>query len=210
MCAGAPRWRRWSGPGEAFELVGEIVLVRHGETEWSLAGRHTSNTDLPLTEAGRRQASGLGASFSEWSFGLVLCSPLRRARETCELAGLGERAEILDDLREWDYGDYEGLTTPQIRAQRPDWSLWRDGCPGGETPAQVGARADRVLARLRAADGGDAVAFAHGHILRVTGARWIDQPAAGGAHLLLSAGALSVLGHERETEAISRWNQAAT
>jgi probable phosphoglycerate mutase len=187
--------------------VAEIVLVRHGETEWSAGGRHTSRTDLPLTEAGRRQAVGLAASLSEWSFGLVLCSPLRRARETCELAGLGDRAEISAELREWDYGDYEGLTTLEIRAQRPDWDLWRDGCPGGETPDQIGARADRALARLRAVDAGDAVAFAHGHILRVIGARWIDQPAAGGARLILSAGAVSVLGHERETEAISRWNQ---
>jgi broad specificity phosphatase PhoE len=187
--------------------VAEIVLVRHGETEWSANGRHTSRTDLPLTEAGHRQAAGLAVSLSEWSFGLVLCSPLRRARETCELAGLGDRAEISEELREWDYGDYEGLTTLEIRAQRPDWDLWRDGCPGGETPDQTGARADRALARLRAVDAGDAVAFAHGHILRVIGARWIDQPAAGGARLILSAGAVSVLGHERETEAISRWNQ---
>jgi broad specificity phosphatase PhoE len=189
--------------------VAEIVLVRHGETEWSANGRHTSHTDLPLTEAGRRQAAALAGSLSEWSFGLVLCSPLRRARETCELAGLGDRAEISEDLAEWDYGDYEGLTTPEIHARRPDWSLWRDGCPGGETPEQVGARADQALARLRAVDGGDAIAFAHGHILRVTGARWTGQPAAGGGRLLLSAGAISVLGHERETEAISRWNQPA-
>lgn len=180
-----------------------IVVVRHGETEWSAAGRHTSRTDLPLTDDGRRRAGGLASALGG-PFALVLCSPLRRARETAEIAGFAD-AEIDDDLREWDYGQYEGLTTPEIRAQNPDWSLWRDGCPGGERPDDVAARADRALARLAGA-GGDALAFAHGHILRVLAARWIALAASGGADFALSAGAFSVLGHERETRVIERWN----
>jgi broad specificity phosphatase PhoE len=182
-----------------------IVVVRHGETEWSAAGRHTSRTDLPLTEDGRLRAASLAGALSEWSFALVLCSPLRRARDTCEIAGFGERAEIDDDLREWNYGEYEGLTTPEIRAQNPDWSLWRDGCPGGERPEEIAARADRALDRLAAADG-DALAFAHGHLLRVLAARWISLEASGGARLALGAGAMGVLGYERETRVIDRWN----
>lgn len=183
----------------------EILLVRHGETEWSAAGRHTSRTDLPLVAAGRERATALAAHLASRSFALVLCSPLRRARETCELAGLGEAAQVDDDLHEWQYGDYEGLTTPQIREHRPDWWLWRDGCPSGETPDQVAARADRALARLREADG-DAIAFAHGHILRVLGARWAGQGPEFGARLLLATGGLSVLGFERDTEVLARWN----
>jgi broad specificity phosphatase PhoE len=183
----------------------EIVLVRHGETEWSAAGKHTSATDLPLVQAGRERATALADELARRSFALVLCSPLRRAREKCELAGLGEAAVLVDDLREWEYGEYEGLTTPQIRERRPEWWLWTDGCPGGESPAQVAARADRALARLRAVDG-DAIAFAHGHILRVLAARWLGQPAAFGAHLKLAAGGLSVLGLERDTEVLARWN----
>src|SRR5436305_343205 len=135
----------------------ELMLVRHGETEWSLSGQHTSRTDLPLTEGGRERARALEGRFAGRSFALVLSSPLRRARETCELAGLGGEMELCEDLHEWDYGDYEGLTTPQIREQNPDWVLWRDGCPGGETPDEVGARADRALGRLRAAGGDEAV-----------------------------------------------------
>jgi probable phosphoglycerate mutase len=183
----------------------EIVLVRHGETEWSLSGQHTSHTDLPLTDNGRQRAESLGGALADWSFTLVLCSPLRRARETCEIAGFGGRAEIVDDLHEWEYGDYEGLTTPQIRERDPAWSLWRDGCPGGESPAEVGARADRVLARAREASG-DVLAFAHGHILRVVTARWLEMEAAAGARFALKAGALSVLGYERETSVLQRWN----
>jgi broad specificity phosphatase PhoE len=183
-----------------------IVTVRHGETEWSLSGRHTGSTDLPLTEAGRERAAALAPMLAPYEFARVLCSPLLRARETCSLAGFaGSQVELCDDLREWDYGDYEGLTTPEIRESDPDWSLWRDGCPGGESPAQIGARADRALARLRAADG-DAIAFAHGHILRVLGARWIDLPVAGGALLFLSTGAVSELGYERETPVLRSWN----
>jgi probable phosphoglycerate mutase len=180
-------------------------VVRHGETEWSLSGRHTGRTDLPLTEHGREQARGLAPRLSAWRFSLVLCSPLGRARETCELAGLGDLAEACDDLHEWDYGDYEGLTTPEIRERNPDWVLWRDGCPGGETPQQVGERADRALERLRAV-GGDAAAFAHGHILRVVTARWLAMEPAAGARFALQAAALSVLGFEHETEVLSRWN----
>ena len=183
----------------------EIVVVRHGETEWSATGRHTGNTDVPLTEAGRARARALASELAGWSFALVLCSPLRRARETCELAGFGELAVTCGDLREWDYGDYEGLTTPEIRKRNPDWNLWRDGCPGGETPAQVGLRAGRAVERLRGA-GGSALAFAHGHILRVVTARWIGLEVAGGARLALGAGGTGVLGYERETEVIARWN----
>ncbi|HLJ04283.1 MAG TPA: histidine phosphatase family protein [Solirubrobacteraceae bacterium] len=183
----------------------EILLVRHGETEWSAAGRHTSRTDLPLVEAGRERASALGQELAGRSFALVLCSPLRRAQETCELAGFGAAAVVDEDLREWDYGEYEGMRTVEIRERRPDWWLWRDGAPGGEQPSDVAARADRVLERLRGA-GGDAVAFAHGHILRVVASRWVGEDAAFGGHLLLGAGGLSVLGYERETPAIARWN----
>lgn len=183
----------------------EIVVVRHGETEWSAAGRHTGRTDLSLTESGRERARALASELASWSFSLVLCSPLRRARETCELAGFGELAVPCEDLREWDYGDYEGLTTPEIRKRNPEWNLWRDGCPGGEAPEEVGRRADRALDRLRAA-GGDALAFAHGHILRVVTARWIGLEVAGGARFALGAGATGVLGYERETEVVARWN----
>ena len=182
-----------------------IVIVRHGETEWSANGKHTSHTDLSLTDAGRERALALASVLSQWSFSLVLTSPLKRARETCELAGLADAAELCDDLREWDYGEYEGLTTPEIRVSRPDWSLWRDGCPGGEMPEQVGERADRALARLRSADG-DVAAFAHGHILRVLTARWLGMPVAAGARFALAAGGVGELGYERETEVLRRWN----
>lgn len=187
-----------------------IVLVRHGETEWSRSGQHTSRTDLPLVEEGRRRAAALGPTLAKWDFSLVLTSPLRRARETCELAGFGDRAEVCEELREWDYGEYEGLTTPQIREQNPSWSLWTDGCPGGEQPAQVGARADRVIERMRGGDGdGDALAFAHGHILRVLTARWLQMDVAAGARFALSPGAICVLGFERETEVLRLWNREA-
>jgi probable phosphoglycerate mutase len=189
-------------------VADRIVIVRHGETEWSLSGRHTGRTDLPLTDTGRERAAALSTLLGGDSYSIVLCSPLLRARETCALAGFGEAATFDDDLREWDYGDYEGLTTPQIRAERPDWNLWRDGCPGGETPDEVGARADRVVARLRSADGPAAIAFAHGHILRVIAARWIELDVSGGARLILAAGGVGILGHERETAAIAGWNIA--
>ncbi len=183
-----------------------IFVVRHGETEWSVAGKHTGNTDLPLTEAGRRRAAALGEALSGRSFSLVLCSPLRRALETCELTGLRARAVICDELREWDYGDYEGLTTVEIRARDPEWSLWRDGCPGGERPEQVGARADRALQRLRGVEDGDTIAFAHGHVLRFLSARWVAMEPAAGARFALAAGSAGVLGYEHETEVLERWN----
>jgi broad specificity phosphatase PhoE len=184
----------------------QIVLVRHGETEWSLSGQHTSRTDLPLTEKGRERATRLGPALAGWTFALVLTSPLRRARETCQIAGFADRAEVCDDLREFDYGEYEGLTTPQIRETNPGWSLWRDGCPGGEMPDDVGARADRAIERMRTADG-DVLAFAHGHIFRILTARWLQMKAAQGARFALSAGAMCVLGYERETEVIQVWNK---
>lgn len=182
-----------------------IVAVRHGQTAWSLSGQHTSRTDLPLLEAGREQALAMVPALQAQRFATVLCSPLRRAQETCELAGFGDEAEICEDLREWDYGEYEGMTTPEIWRERPDWSLWRDGCPGGENPDQVGGRADRVLARASAADG-DVLVFAHGHVLRVIAARWVEQPVAFGARLALGAGALTALGYERQTRVLRRWN----
>jgi probable phosphoglycerate mutase len=182
-----------------------IVLLRHGATEWSASGQHTSRTDLPLTQEGRERAIALGSELRGLEWGIVLSSPLRRAKETCELAGLGREMAVDEDLREWDYGEYEGLTTAQIREHHPNWSLWRDGCPGGESPDQVQQRADRVLELLRRIDG-DCAVFAHGHILRVMGARWVGQPVEFGARLALFAGALSRLDFERETEVLGQWN----
>ncbi len=155
--------------------MGELLVARHGETEWSANGRHTGRTDLPLTQAGRRRAQGLAALLAGQSFALVLTSPLQRAVETCELAGLGGQGQVRGDLREWDYGAYEGLTTPQILERRPDWNLWRDGCPEGEQADDVGTRADRVIAEARAVEGA-VIAFGHGHMLRVLGARWVGLP----------------------------------
>jgi probable phosphoglycerate mutase len=189
-------------------VPGEIVLVRHGQTEWSQTGQHTSHTDIPLTDHGREQARSLAAAVGGRSFALVLSSPLVRAHETCSLAGLGDAASIDEDLMEWDYGEYEGLTTPEIRETRRDWWLWTDGCPDGETPEQVAARADRVIARLREAVGdGDAICFAHGHILRVIGARWTGMDVGFGARLALAPASVSALGYERETEVIAQWNR---
>jgi probable phosphoglycerate mutase len=186
-------------------VADQIVVARHGETEWSASGQHTSSTDLPLTDEGRRLAAALAPRLRTHSFSCVLCSPLRRARETCELAGYGSREQLTDDLREWAYGEYEGLTTPEIRQLNPQWNLWRDGCPGGETPDQVGARADRVLNRLQAIQG-SALVFAHGHILRVLTARWLQMEPAAGARFRLGAGALGELGFERETQVLTGWN----
>ena len=183
----------------------EIVLARHGETEWSRDGRHTGRTDIPLTDEGRRQARVLGEALGEWSFGRVLSSPLERALETCRLAGLGDRVETTEDLLEWDYGEYEGITTPQIRERRPDWYLWRDGCPGGEQPGDVARRVDRVLAAV-GAEREDVALFAHGHVLRVLAARWIGLGPEAGALLALGTGTLSVLGYEREARVVRRWN----
>ena len=171
--------------------------------------RHTGRTNIPLTEEGRRQAAALRAALGTREVERVLTSPLDRAAETCRLAGLGDRAEPRDELLEWDYGEYEGLTTQQIRAQRPGWNLWRDGCPGGETAAAVGARVDPLVAELRALRGGAAL-FAHGHVLRVVGARWIGLGPEGGALLYLSTATVSALGWERETAVIRRWNSPAS
>jgi probable phosphoglycerate mutase len=185
----------------------EIFLVRHGETEWSASGKHTSRTDIPLTEGGRERARALGPLLSRRSYALVLTSPLIRARDTCELAGFGESAAVCDDLREWDYGEYEGRSTPEIRVEHPGWSVWRDPSPGGERPEQVGKRADRVIERMRAADG-DVLAFGHGHMMRILTARWLQMPATAGARFKFAAGAISILGFERETEVIESWNLA--
>jgi len=185
--------------------MAELLLARHGETEWSADGRHTGHTDLPLTENGRRRAAELAALLAGRSFALVLSSPLRRAVETCELAGLRDRAQLRDDLHEWDYGNYEGLTTPEIHQRRPGWSLWSDGAPDGETAAQVGARADRVIAEARAAPG-DAIAFGHGHMLRVLGARWAGLAPQEGGLLALGTGALCTLGYEHGLPVVVHWN----
>jgi broad specificity phosphatase PhoE len=187
----------------------EIVLVRHGETEWSRSGRHTGSTDVPLTEDGRRQAQLVGGALRGRRFAAVWTSPLSRALETCRLAGFGEVALPKDDLVEWEYGEYEGRTTLEIRRERPGWTLWRDGVPGGETADEVEARVDRVLAEA-ASVGGDALVFAHGHVLRALAARWLGLEPAGGRLFALDPATLSVLGYERETRVIRLWNQAVT
>jgi broad specificity phosphatase PhoE len=183
----------------------EIYLIRHGETEWSLGGRHTGISDIPLTAKGRAVASRWQPYSAPKFFALVLTSPLARARETCALAGLGEQAQIDPDLMEWNYGAYEGLTPQEIRAKRPEWLIFRDGCPGGESPEQVGARVDRVIARLRER-GGHAALFAHGHVLRVLGARWLGLPASDGSHFLLETATLCVLSSYHGVPAVKRWN----
>jgi broad specificity phosphatase PhoE len=188
---------------EASQL--QLVLVRHGETEWSRDGRHTGGTDLPLTERGRVNAKRIAPVLDGFSFIRVLSSPLKRALETCRLAGFGDRVEIRDELREWDYGDYEGRRTAEIHEERPDWVLWRDGCPGGESPDDVGARADRVLGEL-AESSGDVVIFGHGHMLRVLAARWLEMPPAAGSRFVLGTATLSVLGWEHDWHAIRTWN----
>ena len=188
------------------DLPHEAVLVRHGETEWSRGGKHTGRTDVPLTERGRDRARAVGEALRGREFALVLTSPLGRALETCRLAGFGERAETRDELMEWDYGAYEGRTTPEIRDERPGWTLWRDGVPDGETIEQVAARVDRVLAEIRSANG-DALLFAHGHVLRVLTARWLGLAPEAGALFALDPATLSTLGYERETPVIRLWNQ---
>jgi len=183
--------------------MAEVVLLRHAETEWSKAGKHTGRTDIPLTDEGRRKAAELPERLAGRSFALVLSSPLSRARDTAELAGL--EPELDDDLLEWDYGDYEGRTTKEIHVERPDWYLWRDGVPGGEQPADVAARADRVIERALAADG-DVALVAHGHVLRVVGARWVEEPPSFGSRLWLGTAAMCVLGWERRTRVLRGWN----
>ena len=183
----------------------QVLAIRHGETAWSLTGQHTGTTDISLTDNGRRLAERLRPVLSRKSFELVLCSPMQRARETCELAGLSDQAAVDSDLIEWNYGEYEGLTPEQIHKLAPGWLIFRDGCPGGETPEQVGVRMDRVIARSRGI-GGDVALFAHGHVLRVLAARWIGLPPGGGEHFLLDTGTLSVLDYYRDVPAVRIWN----
>jgi broad specificity phosphatase PhoE len=197
---------RRSSLGAASPL--QLVLVRHGQTEWSRDGRHTGHTDVPLTDEGVRQGERVGELLRRHVFERVLSSPLSRALETCRLAGLGDAVETRDELREWDYGEYEGKTTPQIHEDDPDWVLWRDGCPGGELPVEVGARADRLLAEL-AGQRGDVAVFGHGHMLRVLAARWLELPPAEGARFGLDTATLSVLGWEHDWHAIRAWNSRA-
>jgi broad specificity phosphatase PhoE len=184
---------------------GEIWLVRHGDTEWTATGQHTSRTDVPLTETGREQGRSLRNELDGNEFALVLSSPLSRALETCRLAGYGDVVEIDEDLREWDYGDYEGRTTADIRKERPGWTVWM-GSPEGESLEHVGGRARRVLER--AADGGDAALFSHGHFLRILGACWLGLPPEGGRLFALGTAAVSVLGYEHEARVIREWNRA--
>jgi broad specificity phosphatase PhoE len=183
----------------------KVYLVRHGETEWSLSGQHTGVTDISLTENGRAAARFLQPILAEESFALILTSPLHRARETCELAGFGDRAHVETDLMEWNYGEYEGLTPQQIHAKRADWMIFRDGCPSGESPEQIGARVDRVIAKAHATDGNVAL-FAHGHVFRVLVARWIGLSSRAGQHFLLNTATLNILGYYRDTPALKIWN----
>lgn len=182
-----------------------VLLLRHGETEWSRLGRHTGRTDIPLDEEGRTRAREVGRALRGMEFTRVLVSPLSRARETAALAGLRGPLEVCDDLVEWDYGEYEGRTAPEIRAERPDWSVWEDGVPGGETLEELGGRADRVVARLRQLEG-DVALVAHGHVLRVLAARWMGLEPAAGRLLVLSTAHLGRLGHEHGTPALTLWN----
>jgi broad specificity phosphatase PhoE len=181
----------------------EVVLIRHGETAWSRSGQHTGRTDLPLTDRGRRQAEALGAAVAALPVARTLTSPLQRATETCRLAGL--EGTVVDDLVEWDYGDYEGRTTAEIREEVPGWTIWEGPVPGGERIDEVAARADRVIARIEAA-GEDVVVVSHGHFLRVLAARWLELPAVEGRRLLLDTATLCLLGTERGVRAVRRWN----
>jgi probable phosphoglycerate mutase len=183
----------------------ELWLIRHGETEWSANGRHTGRTDIPLTEEGIRQGRALGRYLAGRSFALVLTSPLSRAADTCGLAGYGSMVQPCDDLLEWDYGQAEGRTTAEMRKDRPGWSVWDGGPPGGETVEQVGRRTDHVIARAVEAPG-DVALFAHAHVLRILAARWLGLPPADGRLFILGPASVSVLGREREVRVISRWN----
>lgn len=185
-----------------------VYLIRHGETAWSLSGQHTGRTDIVLTERGEQEARELGEQLRTVRFNLVLTSPLQRARRTCDLSGLGSVAEVDPDLQEWDYGDYEGATSADIRVAQPDWNLFRDGCPRGEAPPEVSERADRVIARIRSFDGSIAI-FSHGHFGRVLAVRWIGLPLIQAQRLLLNTGSISILGFEHghaEEPAIILWN----
>ena len=189
-------------------MLRSIWLIRHGETEWSRSGAHTGRTDLPLTDAGRENAVAVGRRLAGRIFSLVLTSPLSRARETCRLAGYGDVAQVDPNLVEWNYGDYEGRTTAEIRKEAPDWGLWTSGVPNGETIAQVARRAEAVLARALQFEG-DVALFAHGHILRILTARWLDLPPDCGRLFALATATVSTLGYERETRVITQWNLPA-
>jgi broad specificity phosphatase PhoE len=189
-------------------MVSSVYLVRHGDTDWSKSGRHTGRTEIPLSAQGELNARRLAARLAPVAFGSVLTSPRQRARRTCELAGLGADAVSDPDLAEWDYGDYEGLTSAEILAARPGWELFRDGCPGGETPSQVAARADRLIARVRSLQGNVAL-FSHGHFGRALAARWVGLPVGAGERLLLDTASIGVLSYEHGNPAapvIARWN----
>ena len=185
-----------------------LFLVRHGETEWSLSGKHTGREDIPLTAAGEEAAKKLGKRLASRTFSKVFSSPLQRAHRTCELCGFGAAATLLPELMEWDYGRYGGLKGAEIRAQRPDWKLFRDGCPGGEQPGDVAARVDRILPTLRA-PGGDVLVFAHGHLLRVLMARWAALPLENAARFSLDPASLSILGSEHGDGVVERWNDVS-
>ena|SRR5437868_11052844 len=186
-------------------MAGDLWLIRHGETEWSLSGAHTGRTDIPLTPAGEQRAVKVGQTLRGHKFALVLSSPLQRARRTCELAGFGEVMQIEPNLAEWDYGAYEGKSTPDIQRERPGWSLFRDGPQGGETIEDVALRARAVISRAVTA-GGDVALFAHGHILRILAAGWLELPPATARFFFLEPAGTCILGHERETRVIVRWN----
>jgi len=189
-------------------MATQIYLVRHGETEWTLSGRHTSHTDLPLTAEGERGAAKLGRILHGTKFTQVFSSPLQRARRTCALAGFGATVRSEPDIQEWDYGDYEGRTTAEIRAEQPGWNVFENGCPRGETVAEISERADTLLARIRAMDGTIAL-FSHGHFLQVLAARWIDLPVQKGQHFSLDTASIGILGYEHSSQdipAIALWN----
>ena len=186
----------------------QIVLVRHGETEWSKNGKHTSFSDIPLTLEGERQAASLKSELSDWDFKLVLCSPRKRAQRTCELAGLLDRAETTEDLAEWNYGEYEGITTKEIRETDPTWTVFMNPTPGGETPDQVAERCDRVIKRLKDIQD-DVVLFAHSHVLRVLIARWLELPPVEGRHFVIQTGVLNILSYEHESTVLISLNAQA-
>ena len=194
-------------PGDRTPATHDVWLVRHGETEWARLGRHTSRTDVPLTATGEAQARELGGQLADHSFALVLTSPLSRASGTAALAGFGEAAVPDPDLREWDYGLLEGRLTTDIRSEFPEWTIWSGPWPGGETIDQVATRADRVIARVRAADG-DALLFGHGHLLRVLAARWLGLPPISGGLFALGTATISVLGWDRDAPVIETWNES--
>jgi len=190
-----------------MEALSEIWLVRHGETEWSLSGAHTSRTDIPLTEQGKERAVTLKPYLARQEFSLVLTSPRQRAQETCKLAGMGDHAQVDANLAEWDYGVYEGRTTPEIRKEHPGWSVWKDAMTEGESLPQVAGRAEDVIARAKAT-GGKVLIFSHAHFLRILAACWMELPASSGKSLALSTGSLSILGYERETPVLKLWNRS--